>query len=56
MKRILAMLMAVAMMTTMLVGTASAEAAELTYAEGTVLRMATGYLKFHLRMKPSMQL
>ncbi len=43
MKRILAMLMAVAMMMTMFVSTASAEAAELTYAEGTVLRMATGY-------------
>ena len=43
MKRTFSLLMALAMVMTMLVGTASAEAAELTYAEGTVLRMATGY-------------
>ena len=43
MKRTISLLMALAMVMTMLVGTASAEAAELTYAEGTVLRMATGY-------------
>ncbi|MBQ4579505.1 MAG: hypothetical protein IJA83_02490 [Clostridia bacterium] len=43
MKRIVSLLMALAMMMTMLVGTAVAETAELTYAEGTVLRMATGY-------------
>ncbi len=42
MKRIVSLLMALAMMMTMLVGTAVAETAELTYAEGTVLRMATG--------------
>ncbi|MBP3636204.1 MAG: hypothetical protein J6K13_01450 [Clostridia bacterium] len=43
MKRIFSLLMALAMIMTMLVGTAAAETAELTYAEGTVLRMATGY-------------
>ena len=43
MKRTFSLLMALAMVMTMLVGAASAEAAELTYAEGTVLRMATGY-------------
>ncbi len=43
MKRTFSLLMALAMVLTMLVGTASAETAELTYAEGTVLRMATGY-------------
>ena len=43
MKRTFSLLMALAIVMTMLVGTASAEAAELTYAEGTVLRMATGY-------------
>ena len=41
MKRIVSLLMALAMLLTMMVG-ASAEA-ELTYAAGTVLRMATGY-------------
>ena len=41
MKRTLSLLMAVAMLLTMMVG-ATAEA-ELTYAAGTVLRMATGY-------------
>jgi len=43
MKRTLSLLMVLAMIVTMLVGTAAAEGAELTYAEGTVLRMATGY-------------
>ena len=43
MKRIVSLLMALAMMATLLVGTAVAETAELTYADGTVLRMATGY-------------
>ena len=43
MKRTISLLMALAMIVTMLVGTAAAETAELTYAEGTVLRMATGY-------------
>ncbi len=43
MKRIISMLMVLAMMMTMFVGAAAAEATELTYAEGTVLRMATGY-------------
>ncbi len=42
MKRIVSLLMVLAMTMTMFVG-AAAEAAELTYAEGTVLRMATGY-------------
>ncbi len=43
MKRIVSLLMALAMMATLFVGTAVAETAELTYADGTVLRMATGY-------------
>lgn len=43
MKRTFSLLMALAMVMTMLVGTAAAETAQLTYAEGTVLRMATGY-------------
>ncbi len=43
MKRIVSLLMALALMVTMLVGAAVAETAELTFAEGTVLRMATGY-------------
>ena len=43
MKRIISMLMVLAMMMTMFVGAAAAEATELTYANGTVLRMATGY-------------
>ena len=43
MKRTISLLLTLVMVMTMLVGTASAEAAELTYAEGTVLRMATGY-------------
>ncbi len=43
MKRIVSLLMALAMMATMFIGTAVAETAELTYADGTVLRMATGY-------------
>jgi len=43
MKRILSLLMTLAMIMTMFVGAAAAEGAELTYAEGTVLRMATGY-------------
>ncbi len=43
MKRIVSLLMALALSVTMLVGAAVAETAELTYAEGTVLRMATGY-------------
>ena len=43
MKRTFSLLMVLAMIMTMLVGTASAETAELTYAEGTELRMATGY-------------
>ena len=43
MKRIFSLLLALVMTMTMLVGAASAEAAELTFAEGTVLRMATGY-------------
>ena len=43
MKRTISLLLTLVMVITMLVGTASAEAAELTYAEGTVLRMATGY-------------
>ncbi len=43
MKRTVSLLMALAMIVTMLCSTAMAETAELTYAEGTVLRMATGY-------------
>ncbi len=43
MKRIVSLLMALAMMATLLVGTAVAETAGLPYADGTVLRMATGY-------------
>ena len=43
MKRTFSLLMVLAMIMTMFVGTAMAETAELTYAEGTVLRMATGY-------------
>ena len=43
MKRTVSLLMVLAMIMTMFVGTAMAETAELTYAEGTVLRMATGY-------------
>ncbi len=43
MKRIVSLLMVLAMTMTMFVGAAVAETAELTYAEGTVLRMATGY-------------
>ena len=43
MKRSVSLLMVLAMIVTMFVGTASAEAASLTFAEGTVLRMATGY-------------
>ncbi len=43
MKRTFSLLMALAMVMTMLVGTAAAETASLTYADGTVLRMATGY-------------
>ena len=43
MKRTISLLLTLVMVMTMLVGTASAEAAELTYTEGTVLRMATGY-------------
>ena len=43
MKRIFSLLLALVMTMTMLVGAASAEAAELTYAQGTLLRMATGY-------------
>ena len=43
MKRIVSLLMALAMVATLFVSTAVAETAELTYAEGTVLRMATGY-------------
>ena len=43
MKRIVSLLMVLAMMATMFVGTAVAETAALPYAEGTVLRMATGY-------------
>ncbi|MGN1370500.1 MAG: hypothetical protein ACI4WX_16630 [Aristaeellaceae bacterium] len=42
MKRIVSLLMALAMMATLLVGTAVADGG-LTYADGTVLRMATGY-------------
>ena len=42
MKRVVSLLMALAMMATLLVGTAVADGA-LTYADGTVLRMATGY-------------
>ena len=41
-KSLLALLLAVAMVATLFVGAASAESG-LTYAEGTVLRMATGY-------------
>lgn len=41
-KSLLALLLAVAMVAAMFVGSASAESG-LTYAEGTVLRMATGY-------------
>jgi len=40
-KRILSLLVALSMMLTMLTGAAMAE--ELTYAQGTLLRMATGY-------------
>ncbi|MBE5814596.1 MAG: hypothetical protein E7320_05225 [Clostridiales bacterium] len=43
MKRTVSLLMALALIVTMLFSTAMAETAELTYAEGTVLRMATGY-------------
>ena len=43
MKRTVSLLMVLAMIMTMFVSTAMAETAELTYAEGTVLRMATGY-------------
>lgn len=43
MKRTFSLLMALAMVMTMLVGTAVADEAQLTYADGTVLRMATGY-------------
>ncbi len=43
MKRIVSLLMVLAMLMTMFISTAAAETAELTYAEGTVLRMATGY-------------
>ncbi|MGN0755085.1 MAG: hypothetical protein ACI4ME_11560, partial [Aristaeellaceae bacterium] len=42
MKRVVSLLMALAMMATLLVGTAVADGG-LTYADGTVLRMATGY-------------
>ena len=41
-KSLLALLLAVAMVASLFVGAASAESG-LTYAEGTVLRMATGY-------------
>ena len=43
MKRIVSLLMVLAMIMTMFVSAAVAETAELTFAEGTVLRMATGY-------------
>ena len=43
MKRTVSLLMVLAMIMTMFVSAAVAETAELTYAEGTVLRMATGY-------------
>jgi len=43
MKRTFSLLMVLAMIMTMLVGAAAAEGADLTCAEGTVLRMATGY-------------
>ncbi len=43
MKRIVSMLMALALTATLFVSTAVAETAGLPYANGTVLRMATGY-------------
>ena len=43
MKRTVSLLMALAMIMTMFVGTAVSEAATLSFPEGTVLRMATGY-------------
>ncbi|MBQ3168333.1 MAG: hypothetical protein IJB25_12575 [Clostridia bacterium] len=43
MKRTVSLLMALAMIMTMFVGTAVSEAATLSFTEGTVLRMATGY-------------
>ncbi len=43
MKRIVSMLMALALVATLFVSTAVAETAGLPYANGTVLRMATGY-------------
>ncbi len=43
MKRTVSLLMALAMIMTMFVGTAVSEAANLSFTEGTVLRMATGY-------------